>query len=315
LLGISLVAVYYLFVKKDRLANYVASGILMLFVFGLISLFFSSLSFNKAHFMNFFDVRIPLYQIGITIELVLFTMALQYKTNIRNKERVMEMETLRVENEKKEFETFMAIINAKDKERTRIAQEIHDDIGSGLTIIRLLSEIAKAKNKDMASTEIDKISSSASELIENMNEIIWSINSKNDNLSNLVAYLRRYVVTYFENYEDIVVKTNMPSVIPNVQISGDFRRSTFLVVKESLHNIIKHAKASQVDLFISITMQILHISITDNGIGFDQKNIKQFSNGLKNMRDRIEGLGGNFALLSSNGSKIIINLPLQTIPT
>jgi signal transduction histidine kinase len=237
-------------------------------------------------------------------------MALQYKNNLKNKESITEMEGLRIENEKKEFETFMAVMQAKDKERTRIAQEIHDDIGSGLTSIRLLSEIAKAKNKEKKSIEMDKISSSASELIENMNEIIWSINSKNDNLINLVAYIRQYVVTYFENFEEIQVSTYVPEVIPNVQITGDFRRSTFLVVKEALHNIIKHADATKVILKIETTLNRIHISISDNGKGFNENKIRHFSNGLKNMRERIENLGGDFSIRGFEGSVVMLNLPL-----
>jgi signal transduction histidine kinase len=201
-------------------------------------------------------------------------------------------------------------MNAKDKERVRISKEIHDDIGSGLTNIRLLSEIAKDRNKNISLPEIDKISASANELVENMNEIIWSINSRNDTLSNLIAYLRRFTLSYFENAEQITVSAKIPSTIPEVQISSDFRRSTFLVIKESLHNIIKHADATHVDIDIEIKMNTLCISIKDNGKGFNQSEANQFSNGLKNMRERVEVLQGQFIIKNFKGTLITICLPI-----
>jgi signal transduction histidine kinase len=310
LLTLSLVAIIFLFLLKGKQSNYVAYGILFLFLFGLVSLTYSPISFDKAHFFNFFDMRIPWYQLGIFIELVLFTMALQYKTNMLNKQQIMAVEQLKVENEKKEFETFMVIMETKEKERTRIAQEIHDDIGAGLTNIRLLSEIAKGKNVALPMGEIDKISSSASELIENMNEIIWSINSKNDTLSNLIAYIRRYVVSYFEINEAIVVKTQIPEIIPTKQVSGEFRRSVFLTIKEALHNIMKHADATMVNLNMSISDQKLFITIMDNGKGIDTGVKRAFSNGLKNMKERIENLGGQFLIQGHRGTIITMELPI-----
>ncbi len=309
ILTTSIIVVFFLFRKKMKLYNYIAWGLLMLFILGLISLFFSTLNIRNAHFVNFFDMRIPLYQAGIATELILFTMALQHKTNIRNKDSIIEMETLKVENEKKEFESYMLVLKTKDVERTRIAQEIHDDIGSGLTNIRLLSEIAKEKNKDAPLHEITKISNSASELIENMNEIIWSINSKNDYLANLIAYLRSYVVTYFENMESILVRTNIAKVIPNVEITGEYRRAVFLTIKESLHNIIKHANATEVNLKIEIDKKTVLIQISDNGVGIIKTNTNPFSNGLKNMIERMESLGGKFNITGVDGTIVTLLLP------
>ncbi len=310
LLALSLVAIVFLFRLKGKQSNYVAYGILFLFLFGLISLTYSPISFDKAHFFNFFDMRIPWYQLGIFVELVLFTMGLQYKTNLINKEQIMAVEQLKVENEKQEFETFMVIMETKEKERNRIAQEIHDDIGAGLTNIRLLSEIAKGKNAALPMVEIDKISTSASELIENMNEIIWSINSKNDTLFNLIAYIRRYVVSYFEINEAIIVKTQIPEIIPTKQITGDFRRSVFLTIKEALHNIMKHANATVVNLNMTISEQKLLITIMDNGKGIDAGVKRAFSNGLKNMKERIENLGGQFLIQAHNGTIVTMELPI-----
>jgi signal transduction histidine kinase len=310
LLILSVATIIILFKQRKKIANYIAYGLFFLFFFGLVSLLYTPVLFNQSRFHNFFDMRILWYQVGIFIELIFFTMALQHKTNLKNKKNILYLENIKIENEKKEFESLMMVMEAKDKERTRIAQEIHDDIGSGLTNIRLLSEIAKHKNAGAELVEMDKISASASELIDNMNEIIWSINSKNDFLSNLVAYIRRFVVSYFENVDSMDVKTKIPPDIPNLQVSGDFRRSVFLVVKESLHNILKHARATRVLLEIDFSENRLFIKIQDNGVGVDQDLIRPFSNGLKNMRERVENLGGNFSLFRNNGTLVQMDLPV-----
>ncbi len=300
---------------KDKLANFIAVGILFLFAFGLVSLLYSTVSITKGTYFNFFDMRITWYQIGIFFELLAFTLGLQYKTNMRNKQIIVYTEQLKIENEKKELETYKRVLEGKDLERVRIAQEIHDDIGSGLTSIRLLSEIAKQKYAHFPLIEIDKISNNASELIENMNEIIWSINSKNDYLANLIAYIRSYVVTYFEAIEHIEVTTQVPLHIPDVALSGEYRRGIFLVIKESLHNIIKHAKASQVKLIVQCTNTALNITIIDDGKGINTESINPFSNGLKNMKERIEKMNGVIHITNAHGTTVSFTIPLHILTT
>ncbi len=315
LLIVSFVTMLSLFRSKDKLSKYIAFGVFMLSIFSLISLRVGNNSTSLTHpvYNNFFDIRITLYQFGIATELVFFTIALQFKILRNNREGIIEMQALRLENKNKELQTFMAIMNAKDNERTRIAQEIHDDIGSGLTNIRLLSEIIKAKSVHQSNVEIDKISHSASGLIENMNEIIWSINSKNDNLPNLIAYLRSYVVNYFEDYNQFKIKTDVTDSIPNLIIDGNFRRAVFLVIKEALHNILKHSNASIVNLqIIIIESNILNIIVQDNGIGLQENKNILFSNGLRNMKDRIQNLGGNVHFYAKNGVIIHLQIPLNT---
>src|SRR5690606_30321938 len=133
----------------------------------------------------------------------------------------------------------------RDKERNRISQEIHDDIGSGLTSIRLLSEIAKVKSTQDDSKELEKISETSNILMDKMNEIIWTLNSRNDTLPNLIAYLRHLIVEYFESIP-FQLHIATPDTIPEIKVSGKIRRNILLSVKEALHNIVKHSKATQV---------------------------------------------------------------------
>ena len=312
LLLFSLFIAIKLAILNSRLSIYISVGIILLFTCGLISLLYTTLEMQSGKYYNFFDMRITWYQIGIFVELVLFTIALQYKAGLLTKETLLYSEKLKIENEKKEFENYKLVLSTKDVERTRIAQEIHDDIGSGLTSIRLLSEIAIEKNKTAPLVEIEKISETSSELIENMNEIIWSINAKNDNLPNLIAYIRRYVVTYFEYSDTIFVKTKITDSIPSIDINGEFRRSVFLTIKEALHNIVKHAGATFITLDVQFENNDLLITVYDNGIGIDFEKISPFSNGLKNMKERIESHKGVLTIAKKNGTVVALKLPLLT---
>jgi signal transduction histidine kinase len=308
LLLYSLYAIPVLFRCKIPLAKYIAYGATAVSIFAAFAFYYSNVPEGFSPFFASIGGPITLFKLGLLIEQVFFTMGLAKKSQVEEGYRVKAVEMLRIDNEKKEFEKFMAVMETKEKERTRIAQEIHDDIGSGLTTIRLLSEIAQGKGNNGKSGEMEKISASANELIENMNEIIWSFNARNDTLPNLVAYIRRYVVGYFEP-TDIMVKIIIPNEIPPVQISGDFRRSVFLVIKESIHNIMKHAKATEIILHVAVSGG-LTISIKDNGAGFNNEAVKLFSNGLRSMRERMEHIGGRFEISGHHGTEVILELPV-----
>lgn len=309
LLLYSLYAIPALLLCRVPLARYVGTGALLVSVFSAIAFYFSNVPAGFTPFFLSIGGPIIFFKLGILAEQVCFILGLTRKLQVEEVSRIKAVELLRIDNEKKEFEKYMAVLETREKERTRIAQEIHDDIGSGLTSIRLLSEIAKARGGQASMGEMEKISASANELIENMNEIIWSFNSKNDTLPNMIAYIRRYVVSFFEP-TDIAVKISIPAEIPPLQISGDYRRSVFLVVKESLHNIMKHSRAARVELTVQLD-QRLTLELRDDGRGFSEDEVKLFSNGLRNMRERMENIGGSFAINGKNGTVVRLSMPLH----
>jgi signal transduction histidine kinase len=185
---------------------------------------------------------------------------------------------------------------------------MHDELGSGVTAIRLMSEIAIQKTKDKPVEEISKISYNANELMTKMNAIIWSMNAGNDTLGSTIAYIRSYASEYLDNFK-IDYKINVPQTIPAVEMTGNKRRNVFLVVKESLNNIMKHARASKVEVNITVNHS-LAISISDNGIGINSEKRNNFGNGLKNMQRRMENIGGSFAIHSNGGTTVQIEAPL-----
>ena len=150
-----------------------------------------------------------LFMFGMLLKMLFFMLGLGRKEKLKEIEKLKSIEMLKLENERKELEKFRAVMEARDKERSRIAQEIHDEIGAGLTSIRLQSELLKSKENQKEPEEIQKISNTASELVDRMNEIIWTMNPRNDSLANLIAYLRHLVGEFFDPF-DIELRIRIP---------------------------------------------------------------------------------------------------------
>jgi signal transduction histidine kinase len=199
---------------------------------------------------------------------------------------------------------------AVEHERTRIATDMHDDMGAGLSRIKFLSETIGIKKQQQQPIEEDlgKIRKYSHDMIDKMGEIVWALNQKNDSLSDLLSYTRAYASEYLSQ-NGIHCSFHEPEQYPAKSVTGEFRRNIYLTVKETLHNVVKHAQASEVCITI-ITDHDLLINIHDNGIGFNENNIRPFSNGLGNMRKRMEGLGGSCTILHDSGTIVLIAVPL-----
>jgi signal transduction histidine kinase len=215
---------------------------------------------------------------------------------------------IRIHAQQREFEKQQAI----EKERTRIATDMHDDLGAGLSSIRFISEKVKRDSvNNVTKGDIDKILVSSSELIDKMNEIVWAMNEKNDSLGDLLFYIRSYAMEYCEE-NGIQCGFELSDNIPDIFVSGEIRRNVFLTIKESLHNVVKHSEATRVDIeFQSISG--LYAVIRDNGKGIGSIEIRRGTsgNGLKNMRKRIESIEGNFRIYNRQGMVIEISVPLR----
>ena len=178
---------------------------------------------------------------------------------------------------------------ALERERTRISRDMHDEIGSNLSEISILSELAK-KNPGEAEHHIQEISELTSEVIDNVSEIVWAMNPQNDKLDNLIAHTRRYAIKYL-GLANINCRFVSPDNLPSHTLSAEFRRNIFLIVKEVLHNIVKHSCASEVLFAVIFSDHNLEMKIEDNGKGFIIEESHASGNGLSNMRKRIEDIG------------------------
>ena len=144
-----------------------------------------------------------------------------------------------------------------------------------------------------------------------MNAIIWSMSSSNDSLSNLIAYIRSYALEYFED-TGVNCKITIPEKLPNIEVIGEIRRNVFMVVKEALNNILKHAKATEVSIILTRVEDGLTLYIQDNGKGINMDNIRQFGNGLKNMKKRMQDIEVEFYIENKNGTLITLHRKIKT---
>ncbi len=266
----------------------------------LIKAFFNSTSYQSQEKELKFTIRSAWWQsIWLKIAAILLMAAIGYF--------IIRSYFLRIlERKKMQFEKQQAL----EQERTRIAIDMHDDLGAGLSKIRFLSETVQRNSHDKdQQPNLQNISTSSVELVDKFNEIIWAMNEKNNSLEDLLYYVRSYAAKYLaENNIDYQIQ--LPDHIPPFTLSGETRRHIFLMVKESLHNIVKHAAATETKINIE-TKDQLKIRIRDNGKGFDQARIRQGGNGVRNMQQRIKIIQGTFTIDSENGTTVQINVPLD----
>lgn len=216
--------------------------------------------------------------------------------------------TRKLEKQKAELEKRQAI----EKERNRISRDMHDDLGSGLTKIAILSEVVKKQlpEPEKAKEQLEKIAISARELVDNLQDIIWVLNPKNDTLESLSSYIREYSLKYFEALS-IQLIFNYPEQFPVITLSEEQRRNIYLSVKETFNNIAKYAWCNKVTVDIEVGATEILLRITDDGKGFDVNSVRLFANGLRNMQNRIEQVGGSFAITSQPGKGTKTEIRIQ----
>jgi len=293
---------------NEKLLRYLFWGNFFLLLFSILSLLMLNKNIVPRNVPAIFRSSLFYYEIGLLLELIFFLLGLNHKNKRQLISQARERERLKAKDQMNEYEKEIAIYRAQQQERERISADMHDELGSGMTAIRLMSEIAKNKMKENTPVEIEKISHSADEVLNKMNAIIWSMNSGNDTIDNLVSYIRSYALEYFEN-TPINCKIFTPEHIEPTELSGDKRRNLFLSVKETLNNVLKHSKATDLKIEFKID-EALTIKIMDNGIGIDLQKIRQFGNGLKNIAKRMESIGGTYKIENNKGTVTTLILPL-----
>ena len=216
--------------------------------------------------------------------------------------------------------------HALEKERTRIARDMHDEIGAKLAKISFLSGMAQRdlNYPEKVGPEIERISSTARELLRGLDEIVWAVSPKNDTLENLATYICQYADEFFQK-TDIRCYLEIPPRLPHIVLPTDVRNNLFLAVKEALTNVLKHSGADEARIQISLENDILAISVADNGRGMPpSKGVSEAcemrgewasdanASGLANMRQRIEEIGGRFGLdcPTGRGATVTFLFPL-----
>ncbi len=242
-------------------------------------------------------------QVSILVDMFLFTIALQRKI---------------ADNEKSLINAAYYRQQAILLERERIIADLHDDVGGGLSSIRMMSDLMAQKGTKEQLPEYvmfgQKISHTAKDIAQRMHTIIWSLNAENDTVNNFAEYVRQYGVAFFENSPIRFISDNLKMPGSDIEISGVKRKNLFLIIKEGFHNTVKHSSATEASVHISLNKNNLHISIKDNGKGIaDEDNPAsiRFGNGLKNMQKRMDEIGGDIHIDTGKGTSIEINVPIK----
>jgi signal transduction histidine kinase len=205
---------------------------------------------------------------------------------------------------------------ALERERMRIARDMHDEMGSKLTKISFLSEhvqVASATQGPVAD-RIEQIAETSRDLLKTMDEIVWVVNPVNDTLENLTTYLSHYAVEYFQN-TSIECELRLPPDIPHSPLSSEARHNLFLTFEEVLNNVLKHSAASHVKVDVGVRQADFEITVTDDGKGFEvppssngEVRSARGGNGLRNMRQRLSAIGGECLISSQPGAGTRVTL-------
>lgn len=207
--------------------------------------------------------------------------------------------------ERRRYRRRLAVVETRaavERERLRISQDMHDDIGSILTQVSQLSDLGQSETGDPAAAkgQFERIGSQARVAVQALDEIVWATNPKNDNLAQFAEYVCRFADELFENSRARCWQ-EVPTVLPKVPLGADVRHNVFLALKEAFTNVLKHAGATEVWLRLVLNDHEVCVSVEDNGRGFEFEKVKAGGNGLGNMRTRLEECGGKMELASVPG--------------
>jgi signal transduction histidine kinase len=199
--------------------------------------------------------------------------------------------------------------HAIERDRSRIAKDIHDDIGAGLTQITLLSELGR-REPDQAGVQLERISDAARDLTRAMDEIVWAVDPQRDTLASLMDYISAYAEDFLRS-AGVRCRMDFPAAIPATQIDAELRYNLFLALKEVLNNVVKHAQATEVQLHLQLEARSFTLVVEDNGHGFDASNnngksavsLDRYNSGLglSNLKNRMGAIGGQCIMQSSIG--------------
>jgi signal transduction histidine kinase len=190
-----------------------------------------------------------------------------------------------------------------ERERARIARDIHDDLGAGLTRISMLSAATRERLKLTAAPpkELDEISGTSRELVRVLDEIVWVVNPKHDKLDSLVAYCGQYAQDFFKA-TPIRCRLDLAFDVPDWTLTSQMRHNLFLAFKEALNNAACHAQAQTVEISAQMEAAGFALAVKDDGQGFECHQSGGAGNGLTNMQHRLAELGGCCLIQSAPGA-------------
>ena len=298
-LGLIMPYLLYVAIKKNRIALFYFFAVIITVVFSLL------LIAKNSGWINLPLTSGTFISIGLVFEVILMTLGIAnqfYKYKL-------EKEAMLIQFIEQQKSINQRILVTQERERKRISREMHDDIGAGLTQITLISESTREKDHI---AKMDDIASTSRQLTASIGEIIWSLNPDNKTLGHLYAHLREQLNKQLE-YSEMQYTVLLSEEGEEIILSNEQRRNFLLVTKEIVNNAVKHSKANSISVKAEIKNESLIFIIKDDGAGYDTVKLNS-GNGLKNIKGRIEEIGGTLEIVSlpGKGSCFSYIIPLNT---
>jgi signal transduction histidine kinase len=246
---------------------------------------------------------------GILASVLLAAMAWIYLLHRKVEQRTAALD--REMRQRKEAE----LQRASEQERSRIARDLHDDLGSSLTEISLLAGLGLTHaTAEAANERFEEIAGKSRSLVNNLDAIVWAADPEEDTMESCADYLAGHARVFLES-SGIACRFKVPIDFPPVKLGGRVRHDLFLAVKESLNNVVRHAQATEVEFALHLNGSRLELLLADNGRGFNPQDVTR-GNGLANLRERLAGIGGGCVVESSpgKGTRVRLSLDLKTTP-
>jgi len=239
---------------------------------------------------------------GLFFSFYRYRVARLREVNAALQEAKLAEENLRKANEERLVEL--------ERVRKRIATDLHDDIGSSLTRISLLSEVTQRQGGQPAGGSLSVIAGLSRELVDSMSDIVWAINPERDSLGDLTQRMRHFASDVF-TARGIDFRLRLPDSERDVRVGANFRRELFLIFKEAVNNSVRHSECTKAEIEFRVAVDGLLLNVSDNGRGFDTDR-ESNGHGLKSMRARTEGLGGRMQAVSSPeaGTTLTFTIPM-----
>lgn len=293
------ILVNFLFRKTDVFQRYIIAGSLIFLVSGTLAFLSNIFRFE---WMGLYALTFTFP--GEILDVLFFSAAMGYRirqTYIEKEEALLALEQQRQLNQQKDMERLKAVMETRYAERNRIAGELHDEVGSSLSSIHIFSTVANeylGKDGSKTSEMIKKIEHTSAKVINNMSDLVWSINAETDSTESLLRRIGQFTYPLLEA-KNINFKIDTQGPVKDLKLKAEAKKNILLLCKEAFNNIAKYSNAKTALLQVHVTPDKMTVCIVDDGIGIPAN--KKEGNGLINMRKRCESLGGSFFLQSEWG--------------
>ncbi|MDM1557106.1 MULTISPECIES: sensor histidine kinase [Chryseobacterium] len=256
--------------------------------------------------------KIKLTILLISIIIIFIVISLAFITYLFNKKRLLFLQERKLQEAEHQNQLLQKELEQQrsiEKERERISHDMHDDLGAGISALKLQAEFLKYKIEDNElQNDINELLKTSEEMNISMREMLWSLNSENDTLGSFIDYAILYTGNFLKKTK-VVLHSECEDIISDTPISTELRRNLFLCLKEAVNNTYKHSQANTLKLSFSQNQNYFLMKIQDNGIGIPDRQSE--GNGLRNMKRRMNEAEGQCKVLStSSGTSLIFEVQL-----